>query len=62
MDSKSGQQERTARVDSREANVVAEVKLAHEALFDPAAGNGPCQLIVMQRHNLQPTVLVQSKE
>ena len=60
VDSESGQQEWTTRVDSREANIVAEIKLTHEALFDPAGRDGPGQLIVMQGHHLQLTVVVQS--
>ena len=58
----SGQQEWTARGDSRQADVVAQVKLPHEALFDPAGRDGPCQLVVMQGHHLQPTVFVQSRD
>ena len=58
----SGQQEWTARVDSRQANVVAQIKLAHQALLDPAGRDGPCQLVVMKRHHLQPTLLVKSTQ
>ncbi len=48
-------------MDSRQANVVAQIKLTHQALFDPAARDGPCQLVIAKRHHLQPTVLVQSR-
>jgi len=48
-------------VDSRQANVAAQIKLTHQALFDPAARDGPCQLVIAKRHHLQPTVLVQSR-
>ncbi len=49
-------------MDSRQANVVAQIQLPHQALFDPAGRDGPCQLVVMNRHHLQPTVLVRSRD
>jgi len=49
-------------VDSRQANVVAQIKLPHQPLFDPAGRDGSCQLVVVNHHHLQPTVLVRSRD
>ncbi len=49
-------------MDSHQAFVVAQIKLPHQALFDPAAGDGTCQLVIVKRDNLQPTVLVRSRD